>query len=83
MEIRFTSKQIDILRVIHAGNEDSSLCTVYEIIDKLSYEVKRDALLHSVKILVDAGYIDRSRREMRDGKSLRVFMVTSKAAEIL
>lgn len=83
MDIRFTSKQIEILRTIKEGNDDATLCSVYDVMDKVSYKVKRDAMLHSIKILVDAGYIERKDREIRDGKSMRVYCVTTKAAEIV
>lgn len=83
MEIRFTGKQMEILRVIKEGNEDGSLCSVYDLMDKLTYEVKRDALLHSIKILADAGYIERRNREKRGTRSIRVFCVTTKTAEIM
>jgi competence protein ComGC len=81
--IRFTNKQIEILTVIKGGNTDSTDCSVYDIMDALSYEVKRDALLHSIKILTDNGYIERRDRVIRNGKSVRVFKVTTKAAEVI
>jgi DNA-binding MarR family transcriptional regulator len=83
MDIRFTNKQIEILRVIKEGNPDGTLCSVYDIQDRVSYEVKRDAMLHSLKILVDNGYVERRGREMRGTKSVRLFGVTTKAAEII
>jgi competence protein ComGC len=83
MEIRFTNKQIEILNAIKKGRSDGTECSVYDVQDALSYEVKRDALLHSIKILVDTGYIERRDRVIRDGKSLRVFRVTTKATEVI
>jgi Fe2+ or Zn2+ uptake regulation protein len=82
-EIRWTSKQIEILNLVKEGNSDGSDRSVYDIMDNLSYEVKRDALLHSLKILVDNGYIERRDREVRDGKTVRVIKVTTKANEIV
>jgi hypothetical protein len=82
-EIRWTSKQIEILNVIKKGRADGTECSVYDVMENLSYEVKRDALLHSIKVLVDAGYIERRDRVIRDNRSLRVFMITTKASEIV
>jgi competence protein ComGC len=82
-QIRFTCKQIEILNIIKAGRTDGTDCSVYDIQDNVSYEVKRDALLHSIKILVDNGYIERRDRVVRDGKSMRVFRVTTKASEVI
>lgn len=81
--IRFTNKQIEILGVIKGGNSDGTDCSVYDIISGLTYEVKRDALLHSIKILADNGYIERRDRVLRSGKSVRVFKVTTKATEVI
>ena len=81
--IRWTNKQIEILRLVKAGNSLGEDVSVYDLMDSLSYEVKRDALLHSLKILVDNGYIERRDRVIRNGKSMRVFKVTTKAAEVV
>mgnify|MGYP000663311360 CR=1 FL=1 len=81
--IRVTNKQIEILRSVKEGNEDGTLCSVYDIMGKLSYEVKRDACLHSIRILVDNGYIERRDKVLREGKAMRVFAITTKAAEIV
>jgi hypothetical protein len=81
--IRWTNKQIEIIRVVKAGRSDGTECSVYDIQDGLSYEVKRDALLHSIKILVDNGYIERKDKIVRDGRAFRVFRVTTKAAEVI
>jgi len=83
MNIRFTNKQIEILNAIRDGRADGTDCSVYDVQDKVSYEVKRDALLHSIKILIDSGYIERRDRVIRDGRSLRVFRVTTKALEYI
>lgn len=81
--IRWTNKQIEILTLIKKGRADGTECSIYDVQDNLSYEVKRDALLHSIKILVDSGYLERRDRVIRDGKSMRVFRVTTKAAEVV
>ena len=82
-EIRWTNKQIDILRNIHAGNKDGGRCSVYDIMDQVSYECKRDAMLHSIRVLVKAGLVERSGTELRAGRQVRIFTVTTKALEYL
>lgn len=82
-EIRWTSKQIEILNIVKKGRTDGSECSVYDIQNSLSYEVKRDALLHSIKILVDNGFLERRDKVPRDGKQMRVFRITTKAAEVV
>lgn len=83
MDIKFTNKQIEILTTIRKGNPDGSPCSVYDIMENLSYEVKRDALLHSIKLLVETGYIERKDRVLRGKRSVRVFFVTSKALDYI
>lgn len=82
-EIRWTSKQIEIMNLIKAGNKDGEDVSAYDLMETLSYEVKRDALLHSLKILVDNGYIERRDMVLRKGKRMRTFNLTTKAAEVI
>lgn len=81
--IRFTNKQIEILRVINEGNDDGTLCSVYDILEKLTYECRRDNLLHSIRRLVEDGYVERKDRVMRGKRTHRTFVCTPKASEIL
>lgn len=81
--IRWTTKQIQILNTIKQGNADGTDRSVYDIMEALPYTVARDAVLHSIKILVDNGYVERRDRVRRGSKSVRVFKVTTKAAEII
>jgi hypothetical protein len=81
--IKFTTKQVEILQVIKAGNPDGTACSVYDILKGITYECKRDAMLHSIRVLVDNGYVERKGLVNRDGKAVRIFNVTTKAMEIL
>ena len=81
MDIRFTAKQIEILYNIKRGNTDGTPCSVYDILEKVSYSCKRDAMLHSIKILVDKGFVERRDLVNRDGKAVRVFAVTTRALD--
>lgn len=85
MDIKFTRKQIEILNVIKDVNKEGIKCTVYDILDNLSYEPKRDSLLHSISILIEAGYIERKDYipTGKRGRGRRVFCVTTKALEII
>lgn len=65
--MKLTTKQVLILTAIKCGNKDGEACTVYDIMEALPYEVKRDAVLHSVKILTSKGLVQRLGREKRDG----------------
>jgi Fe2+ or Zn2+ uptake regulation protein len=80
-DIRFTAKQIEILCIIKQGNKDGTPCSVYDILDNLTYECKRDAMLHSLKILVENGFVERRDLVIRKGKAVRVFNITTKASD--
>lgn len=80
-DIRFTAKQIEIMDTIKRGNTDGSSCSAYDIIERLSYPCKRDALLHSLKILVEKGFVERRDLEVRAGKAVRIFKVTTRALD--
>lgn len=81
--IKWTLKQISILNVIKKGNDDGSLCSVYDIMAKLPYECKRDAVLHSIKILHDEGLIDKTGPVKRNNRNVQVFRLTTKALPFL
>jgi DNA-binding MarR family transcriptional regulator len=78
-DIRFTGKQLEILMVIKQGNDDGTPCSVYDILEHISYECKRDAMLHSLKILVEKGFVERRDLVKRAGKTVRVFSITTRA----
>lgn len=77
MSIKFSLKQLDILKVIKTKRDDGEFCDVYDIMAAVSYDVKRDALLHSIRVLVEAGFVQRLPTVRRDGRSVRVFTVTA------
>ncbi len=81
--IRFTAKQLEILRLIKEKNPDGSNCSVYDVIDRLPYKGTRSAVAHSILILIKAGYVERSGREMRDGKCNQCFIVTAEVLALL
>lgn len=81
--IKFTYKQIEILRAIKRGNVDGTPCSVYDLMDKVSYEVKRDAILHSIRVLVEAGLVERRGFIKRKGRPNQVFCITTKALDYI
>ncbi len=83
-DIRFTTKQIEILEAIKKGNPDGSMVSVYDILDRVSYDCKRDAMLHSIRRLVENGYVER-RDLVNKGKktNIRVFSITTKALDYI
>lgn len=81
--IKFTNKQIQILTVIKKGNDDGTACSVYDLVDKVAYTCKRDAMRHSLKILIDDGYVEVKGLEVRSGKAIQTFIVTTKCSTVI
>lgn len=81
--IKVTTKQLMLLTAIRDGNPDGTACSVADLMENLPYKANRDAIRHSLKILIDNGYVVPKGRENRDGKSFQVFNVTTKAGEII
>jgi hypothetical protein len=82
--IKFTAKQLEILSIIKRGNKDEEPCTVYDLLELTSYDCKRDAMLHSVKILIDNGYVERLGRAKRGASgSNMTFGITTEGSKII
>lgn len=60
-----TPKQMEIMIVLKDADEDGRVCTVYDLMDALTYETKRDSLLHVMRALITKGYVERKGREKR------------------
>lgn len=60
--IRFTQKQLEILSAIKNLTTEGTPATAANIREELSYPCKRDALGHSLKILIDAGFLEKTGR---------------------
>ena len=73
--VGFTVKQLQILQTV----KKLQSCSVYQIIEHLPYKVKRDALLHSIRVLRNNDFI--CRHGMVDGKMM--FGVTDKLKDYI
>lgn len=82
--IRFTQKQLEILSAIKNLTDDKIPATSANIMSELSYVCKRDALGHSMKILLDAGFIEKTGRVKVSLKNTSVtFGLTTEGAAYL
>ena len=82
--IKFTPKQIEIMHTLKKGNKDGDPCTVYDLMELVSYECKRDAMLHSMKILIDKGYAERLGRVRRGASGTNMtFGLTSEGLKVV
>lgn len=57
--MNITVKQISILRVIAAGNEDGSLTDLDQLLDRISYETTKASIQFSIRSLIKNGLIEK------------------------
>lgn len=80
-----TINQIQILLIIKEGNPDGTHVTVYDIIDRMPTNPRRDSVLHSISPLINEGYVERVDGPVstKGGRSFRSFALTEKGSEIV
>lgn len=79
-----TTKQLEILLIIEKGNKDGEPCTVYDIIDELTYETTRDQVLHIIGRMAKQGWVERLGRERRNIKGTNtIFGLGPNANEVI
>lgn len=77
--MRFTSKQREILNAL----KKFEYASVYEIIDEVGYEVNRDAMLHSIRVLIENGVVERYGRVKNPTGSYMNFKLTDKGESLI
>jgi len=72
-----TTKQLELLRVIAAGNEDGTPCDLNQILENIRYHTTKDSLQFSLRILIHRGLVEKLAPEVRRGAKRRLIGVTS------
>ncbi len=75
-KMHLTTKQIELLRVISAGNEDGSATDLDEILGRVRYETTKQSLQFSIRALIAHGLIEKKGVEKRRGRQRQVIAVT-------
>lgn len=74
--MNLTAKQIELLRVIGAGNGPNNPCDLDEILERVRYETTKASLQFSIRALVGHGLIEKLPLEKRRGSQRRPIAVT-------
>lgn len=80
--MHLTQKQIELIRVIGARNEDGSALDLDQILEALSYKPTKQSLQFSIRALVTHALIQKDAAEKRRGRTRTVISLT-KAGEIM
>jgi DNA-binding PadR family transcriptional regulator len=62
------TKQLELMRVICAANEDGSATDLDQILERLRYETSKESLQFSIRALVNHGLIEKKGIERRRGR---------------
>lgn len=74
--MHLTVKQIELMRVIGAGNPDGSPADLDQVLERLSYETTKASLQFSIRALIKHGLIEKGAREKRRGRQRVLLLIT-------
>jgi hypothetical protein len=75
--MHLTTKQLELLRVIGAGNADGQPCDMDEIVDFVRYETTKASLQFSIRALIKHGLIEKLPLVFRRGARRRPIGLTA------
>jgi DNA-binding MarR family transcriptional regulator len=74
--MHLTTKQIELLRVIAAANEDGSPTDLDQVIDRINYETTKASIQFSIRALIGHGLIEKVGKEKRRDRQRVLIGVT-------
>lgn len=80
--MHLTQKQIELLRVIGARNEDGSAVDLDQILELLSYQTTKQSLQFSIRALIAHALIKKDAPEKRRGRT-RTLISLTQAGEVM
>lgn len=80
--MNLTVKQISILRVIAAGNEDGSRADLDQVLDRIDYETTKASIQFSIRSLIKGGMIVKDS-DKRRGRQHVVYVPTEDCLKVL
>lgn len=81
--MHLTAKQIELLRVISAGNDDGTPTDLDEVIERVSYKPTKQSIQFSIRALVNHGLIEKGAQEKRRGRLRAIIRITPKGASMM
>lgn len=83
MRTTLTDKQIEILRLVSTKNVDGSMLDLTQLRNALSYTASKQAILSSVKHLIERSLIERTAKIVRKGYVYTTLSITGDGEHIL
>lgn len=80
--MHLTVKQIELLTVIGARNEDGGATDLDQILERLSYKPTKQSLQFSIRALITHGLIQKDAPEKRRGRT-RTLISLTKTGEVM
>lgn len=71
--MNFTTKQLEILKVIYTANPDKTQVDLDQLLERLSYQPSKASIQFSIRALVGKGLIKRVGTEKRRGSRRVLF----------
>lgn len=81
--MNLTNKQLELLRVIVAGNGDDDPADLDEILDRVRYETTKQSLQFSIRALIKRELIEKKGIEKRRGRQRQVIAATAMGKSML
>lgn len=78
-----SEKQLELMRVIIAGNGESAPADLDEITERVSYAPTKQAIQFSIRALLKHGLIEKLGTEKRRGRMRQVIQATSEAKALI
>ena len=78
-----TFRMLLILDVIYRRNSDGSLVDLDQLIERVSYDVTKQAIQHSLRAMLEKGVIEKAGREKRRDRSRMTYRVTKLGHDLI
>lgn len=79
--MNLTHKQKELLRVIHAGNEDGSPTDLDQVLERVRYETTKQSLQFSIRALIERELIEKKGVEKRRSRQRQIIAITELGAQ--
>ena len=81
--MHLTYKQIELLKVVNAGNPDGTPTDLDELIERVSYKPTKQSIQFSIRALIAHGLIEKGTTEKRRGRMRAIIKITPAGAAMM
>lgn len=72
-----TMRMFLIIEEVKKRNADGSLLDLDQLIERVDYDVTKQAIQHTLRYMVEKGVIEKAGRESRRGRSRILYKITT------